>query len=136
MSSISSPVDLAAPFGHVASAPPAARQRIRVAVAKNWWLRTRGLLGRPAPRPGEGMLFPRCASVHTCFMSYPIDLVYLDRASVITRIRPDVKPWRFSSGDRASRHVLELAAGEAARLRLRPGERLAFDSDTEVAWAR
>lgn len=109
---------------------------MRVLVARNWWLRTRGLLGRPAPARGEGMLFPGCASVHTCFMAYPIDLVYLDRASVITKIRTNVRPWRFSAGDRASRHTLELAAGEAERLGLRVGERLTFDSDQEVAWAR
>ncbi len=141
MSSITSPADSFALDRAVApaAAPPRASraaQRLRVVVAGNWWLRTRGLLARPAPAPGEGMLFPGCASVHTCFMAYPIDLVYLDRASVIAKVRAHVRPWRFSAGGGGSRHVLELAAGEADRLGLRVGERLAFDSDREVAWAR
>lgn len=98
--------------------------RVSVRVADGWWLRTRGLIGRPAPRAGEGMLFPRCSSVHTWLMSYPIDIVYLDEALTVTRVRSSVRPWRFSAGGRGARQVLELAEGEAERLRLQPGVRL------------
>ncbi|MGE3960070.1 MAG: DUF192 domain-containing protein [Dehalococcoidia bacterium] len=111
-------------------------RRVRVVVARTWWLRARGLLGRPCPRPGEGMLFPGCTSVHTAFMAYPIDVVFLDRASVITKVSRNVVPWRFSGAVRGTRHVLELAAGEADRLGLAVGSRLGFDSDSDVPWTR
>lgn len=69
-------------------------------------------------------MFPRCNSVHTWLMSYPIDIVYLDDALTVTRVRSSVRPWRFSMGGRGARQVLELTAGEAARLRLQPGVRI------------
>ncbi len=142
MSSISSPADRLDRGGHVAAAPPRVAtparvtRRVRVVVARTWWLRARGLLARPCPRPGEGMLFPGCTSIHTAFMAYAIDVVFLDRASVITKVSSHVEPWRFSGAARGTRHVLELAAGEAERLGLTVGMRLAFDSDSDVPWAR
>ena len=108
--------------------------RIRVVVAGSWWLRARGLLARPVPGPGEGMLFPGCTSVHTAFMGYAIDVVFLDRASVITKVANNVRPWRFSAAARGTRHVLELAAGEADRLGLTVGGRLGIDTDSDISW--
>ncbi|MCA9846596.1 MAG: DUF192 domain-containing protein [Dehalococcoidia bacterium] len=145
MSSISSPADRFDPGERAALAagtlapaltPARVTRRVRVVVARTWWLRARGLLARPCPRPGEGMLFPGCTSIHTAFMGYAIDVVFLDRASVITKVSRDVRPWRFSAAARGTRHVLELASGEADRLGLTVGTRLAFDSDSEVPWAR
>ncbi|MEX1023065.1 MAG: DUF192 domain-containing protein [Dehalococcoidia bacterium] len=126
MSSISSLASLFPPDG-----PARDSRRIRVTVARSWWARARGLLFRPAPRRGEGMLFPGCASVHTWLMSYPIDVVYVDNAGVITKLATGVRPWRFSRGARGARHVLELGAGESVRLGLRAGERIEFDTDRE-----
>lgn len=102
--------------------------RIRVVIARSRAARARGLLFRPSPLRGEGMMFPDCGSVHTWLMSYPIDLVYLDNVGLITRLVPEVRPWRFSLGGRRARHALELAAGEIARLRLVTGQRLELDS--------
>jgi hypothetical protein len=36
----------------------------RVALAASWWARLRGLLGRPEPKPGEGLVLAPCRSVH------------------------------------------------------------------------
>ncbi|MDQ6680633.1 MAG: DUF192 domain-containing protein [Pseudomonadota bacterium] len=64
----------------------------------------------------EGLLLPRCASVHTFFMRFAIDIVYLDRHGTVTKIVRDVKPWRLSAGGRNAMHTLELAAGDADRI--------------------
>ena len=85
--------------------------------------RMRGLLGRRSLPEGEGILLRPAGSIHTFFMRFPIDAVFLDRGGVVVAVEPDVPPWRVASC-RGAHSVLELPAGEAARRGLRPGERL------------
>ena len=85
--------------------------------------RLRGLLGRASLEPGEGLLLRPSAAVHTMFMRFPIDVVFLDRDRRVLDIRADVKPWR-AAARRGAREVLELAAGEGSHRGLRVGERL------------
>jgi uncharacterized membrane protein (UPF0127 family) len=76
--------------------------------------RMRGLLGRSALEPGEGLLIPKASSIHMFFMRFPIDAVFLDRELRVRRVVADLRPWRVAFG-RGARSCLELAAGEAAR---------------------
>lgn len=92
--------------------------------ADGFFSRLRGLLFAPALKPGEGLLLVPCASVHTAFMRYPIDVIFLDRAGRIRRIVPRLAPWRAAASIGAHQ-TLELAAGEAARLGLQAGQSLA-----------
>jgi uncharacterized membrane protein (UPF0127 family) len=73
--------------------------------------RMKGLLGRRALGPGRAMHIIPCSSVHTCFMCFALDLIFLDRANRVVRIRRDVKPWRIVWGGRRAHSVLELEAG-------------------------
>src|ERR687897_3899365 len=73
--------------------------------------RMRGLLGRNELRPGEGLLLRPASSVHTFFMRFPIDAVFLDGDLRVLAVRPEVPPWR-TAGHRGARAVLELPAGE------------------------
>jgi uncharacterized membrane protein (UPF0127 family) len=82
--------------------------------------RCRGLLGRSGLLSGEGMLLRPASSIHTAFMRFPIDAVFLDRADRVLKVSSDLRPWR-TSGCRGARAVLELPAGEARRRGLRPG---------------
>ena len=81
--------------------------------------RLRGLLGKPPPAPGHALLITPCVSVHTAFMRYPIDVVFVDRHGCILKVIEALPPWRAAAGWRA-RHTLELAAGEARRVGLVP----------------
>jgi hypothetical protein len=90
--------------------------------------RARGLLGRPSPAAGEGMLIEACAAIHTCAMAYPIDAVFLDRYGQVMRIAAGLAPWRFARQAGAAA-VLELAAGGAAHAALVPGMRLRWVPD-------
>jgi uncharacterized protein len=58
-------------------------------------------------------------------MRFPIDAVFLDGDGTVVRIAGDLRPWR-AAGRRGARAVLELAAGECERRRLKPGDRLTF----------
>jgi uncharacterized protein len=94
-----------------------------VRVADTYLRRLRGLMGRRL-REGEGLVLRPAFSIHTSFMRYPIDVVFLDADGRVVSIRHALRPWRFASS-RGSRSVLELPAGEAARLELAEGDVLA-----------
>ena len=85
--------------------------------------RMKGLLGRGSLPSGEGILLRPAGSVHTWFMRFAIDVVFLDRELTVTAVVPELAPWR-AAGRRGSKAVLELPAGEAARRGLAVGDRL------------
>src|SRR3954447_22768317 len=95
----------------------------RVTLADSPVTRMRGLLGRDGLEQGEGLLLRPTFSIHTFFMRFPIDAVFLDRSGSVVDVVGRLKPWRAATRLRA-RAVLELAAGEAERLGLHFGERL------------
>ncbi|MGV8992226.1 MAG: DUF192 domain-containing protein [Thiobacillus sp.] len=84
-----------------------------------------GLLFSPLLLPGQGLLIVPCAAVHTAFMRFSIDVVFLDGAGRIQKIVPRLKPWRAAACSGAWQ-TLELAAGEAQRLELTVGMSLAL----------
>jgi uncharacterized membrane protein (UPF0127 family) len=87
--------------------------------------RMRGLLGRTGLDAGSGLLLQPAWSVHTAFMRFPIDAVFLDRELRVLAIAPRLRPWRAAA--RLGAHaVLELQAGTCERLALERGERLAL----------
>ena len=83
------------------------------------WQRLRGLIGRPAPAPGNGVLLRDCRSVHGFLMSYAIDVVFVDREFRVLRVAT-LPPWRAVTCMHA-RHTIELREGEADRLGIRVG---------------
>ena len=85
--------------------------------------RMRGLLGRKSIDSGEGILLRPAPAIHTWFMRFSIDVVFLDRDLTVLSVRPHLRPWRMAR-QKGARAVLELPAGEAERRDLRPGERL------------
>jgi uncharacterized protein len=97
----------------------------RCVVADSPVSRLRGLLGRSELRPGEGLLLRPASAIHTCFMRFAIDAVFLDRDWRVVAISGDVRPWRAASR-RGAKAVLELPSGESARRGLGVGDRLAF----------
>jgi hypothetical protein len=103
----------------------------RVVVADRAHRRMRGLLGRRYLREGEGMVLRPAWSIHTAFMRFPIDVVFLDADQVVIRIEPDVRPWRTVSC-RGAREIVEMAAGECRRRGLEMGDRVAWASRSAV----
>lgn len=87
---------------------------VRCRWAQTPWERARGLIGRPPPEPGTVMGFRRCNAIHTCFMRYPIDVLFVDRDGRAVRVLRDVKPWRpFVWGGRRAHTVYERASSAA-----------------------
>jgi len=83
--------------------------------------RRRGLLGRDALDFSAGMMLAPCAAVHTAFMRFPIDVMFVNRDGVVRKIVRDLKPWRMAASPGAYA-VIELAAG--VERDVMPGDRL------------
>jgi uncharacterized protein len=98
----------------------------RCVQATTVWPRLKGLLGRSSLEPGEGLLLRPANSVHTAFMRFAIDAVFVDRDLRVIDVEAGLRPWRMA-GRRGARAVLELPAGEAARRSLAPGTRLRLE---------
>ena len=93
----------------------------RCVVAASPLRRMRGLLGRATLPAGEGVLLRPARSVHTFFMRFPIDVVFVDSQLAVLRIAAALPPWR-TAGERSACSVLELAAGECERRRVAVGD--------------
>jgi uncharacterized membrane protein (UPF0127 family) len=94
-----------------------------VEVAETRADRRRGLLGRDSLGPSAALVLTPCVAVHTAFMRFPIDVVFLDREGVAVKLVNDLGPWRIAAAAKAH-SVVELAAGSLRRHAVTVGDRL------------
>lgn len=84
-------------------------------VADSFGSRLKGLLGKKGLAADEGLLLKPLSSVHTWFMRFPIDVVFLDHELRVLKVVSHLRPWRFAAA-RGAQAALELPAGGAAGL--------------------
>ena len=85
--------------------------------------RRTGLLKYTSLAPGDGLWIVPCESVHSFFMKFTIDVLYLDRQHRVKKIRPEMVPWR-ASACLTAHSVLELPAGSITRSGTQKGDQL------------
>jgi uncharacterized membrane protein (UPF0127 family) len=95
----------------------------RTEIADRARRRMRGLLGRERLPSGEGMLLQPAPSIHTAFMQFPIDVVFMDGTLRVLKMVERMPPWRAAS-KRHAWATLELAAGEVARRGIELGDQI------------
>jgi uncharacterized membrane protein (UPF0127 family) len=105
---------------------PGSEVAVRVQRADRAWSRMVGLLGRRSLAEDEGLLLTPCTSIHTFFMRFPIDVLYLDREHVVLKAVRALRPFRFSACLRGCHSVLELPAGAIEASGTQVGDRLAL----------
>jgi uncharacterized membrane protein (UPF0127 family) len=88
--------------------------------------RRNGLLGRDHLAPGQGLWIVPCESVHSFFMKFAIDLVYLDRKQRVRKVRSGMVPWRLSAC-LSAHSILELPAGVVEATGTQCGDRLQIE---------
>lgn len=93
-------------------------------VADTFGKRLRGLMGRSELLQGEGLLITPCNSIHTFFMRFPIDVMFIDERRFVVHLIPSLKPNRLSPLVRTARSVVELPAGTITRSRTELGDQL------------
>ena len=93
--------------------------------------RRRGLLGRNGLDASAALMLAPCAAVHTAFMRFALDVVFVDKSGRVRKIVQGLEPWRMS-GSFGAYAAIELAAGGPRDLV--PGDRLYLshraDADT------
>jgi uncharacterized protein len=94
----------------------------RALLADNFWASLKGLMGQTALPSGSGLLLTPCQSVHTMFMRFPIDVIFIDKNGKILHLIESMKPWRISKHLTKSRSVLELPAGTIAATATKLGD--------------
>lgn len=85
----------------------------RLTIAASFWSRLVGWQFRGKPTAGEGLLLAPCNAIHTCFVRFAMDVLFLDRGGAVLEVRRNLRPWRLAFGPRNSYSVIELLAGAA-----------------------
>jgi uncharacterized membrane protein (UPF0127 family) len=98
----------------------------KVRMALGWKDRLIGLLGTKSLEAETGLWLRPCRSIHTIGMSYAIDVIFVDKANKVQKIRPNVLPYRMCRENGISHSVLELPVGTIERSGIRIGDQLEY----------
>lgn len=96
----------------------------RLKEARTSYDRTVGLLGLKELPSDQGLWIHRCNSIHTFFMKFSIDCVFMNKNFEVVSVVTDVQPWRLVFPRWGASSVVELAAGVAKPWNLEKGEKL------------
>lgn len=96
----------------------------RLEVAETTAERMRGLLGREGLEPASGLLLAPCTSIHTWFMQFSLDLVFISSEWRVTRVVRRVPPFRAVRGGAGAWGVIEVEHGWLDEASVRAGDRL------------
>ncbi len=100
----------------------------KLKVATTFFSRFLGLMGRASLPTDEAILFPRCNSIHTFFMRFPIDVVFLSAEGDVVAAVRSLSPWRMVLPKKRVKHTLELAPGSIDRLHIGVGQKLSWEA--------
>ncbi|MSQ15517.1 MAG: DUF192 domain-containing protein [Dehalococcoidia bacterium] len=83
-----------------------------VQIAGSFFSKGKGLLGRKSIPDGYGLLIRQCNSIHSFFMAFPFDALFLDKRNTVIHIIRAMPANRISPILRSAHSVLELRAGK------------------------
>jgi uncharacterized membrane protein (UPF0127 family) len=87
-----------------------------VRLANTFLTRLRGLMFTSSPAPGAGLWLRPCQGVHTFWMFFAIDVIFLDRELRIVRLVENLRPFRLTRPHFAAHSVIELESGTISKL--------------------
>ncbi len=88
--------------------------------------RMKGLLGRKSLEDKEALVIKPCNSIHTFFMNFPIDVLFVDKENKIVKIMIGLQPFRLSPVCRFSSYVIELPVGAVSANKAETGDLISF----------
>ena len=97
-------------------------------LADTFWLRLRGLLGASPLQKGEGLVLAGEKSIHTLFMGFAIDVVYVDKQFKVIRTTSNMVPYRLGPFITQSAYVLEMPVGTINQTSTQVGDQLSFEN--------
>lgn len=88
---------------------------IKAQTASTFMQKLRGLIGtEDSAHCGDALCLTDCASVHTYFMKYSIDIAFLDERDLVIKVLRSVSPRQVIRGGRSARSTLERKASQSA----------------------
>jgi uncharacterized membrane protein (UPF0127 family) len=96
-------------------------------LADTFWLRLRGLLGVASLQTGEGLVLVGEKSIHTLFMSFPIDVVYVNKSFKVVRADINMTPYRLGPFLNQSAYIVEMPVGTITNTATEVGDQLKFE---------
>jgi hypothetical protein len=93
--------------------------------------RMKGLLGQDSLAANEALILKPCSSIHTFFMRFAIDVLFLDKNMQIVRLVQDMPPNRLSPIVWASKMAIELPAGKISQTNTQVGDKVVFRQPAE-----
>ena len=87
-----------------------------------------GLITRRKLKDREGFLIKNCNGIHTFWMRYSIDIVFIDEKNSVLAIYNNFKPFRVTPFIKDACSVLELRSGEVKKTSLKVGDSVNFES--------
>jgi uncharacterized membrane protein (UPF0127 family) len=99
---------------------------VAIEVAATAVQRVKGLLGRECLEDGQGLLFKNCSSLHTFFMQFPIDILYVDRQGKVLKAAQGVRPFKLVAAPFKAHYALELPVGAIRDSTTKVGDHLDF----------
>lgn len=101
-----------------------------VEIVRNVLAQVKGLIGRQRVDEGYAMVFPGCKQVHTFFMRFPIDVVFVNKENVVICIVNSLPRNRCTEFVFGSALAIEFPAGTVSKSGLRLGDMLSFEKNT------
>lgn len=93
-----------------------------IKVAENFFTRSVGLLSRKSISESEALIIKPCCSVHTFFMKFAIDILFVSASGEVIALYENISPWRILPIHLNSKYVIELSAGSISRKRISNGD--------------
>ncbi len=100
--------------------------------ANTLFSRLKGLLGTTGLLSEEALILDPCTSIHTFFMKFPIDVIFLDRSNKIIALYSNLNPNRVSGIHWTAKKAVETPAGSIAKLNLQKGQVLSITGGNHV----
>lgn len=98
----------------------------RARLASSFIDRFLGLMMRAGIQEGGGLLLTRSSSIHSFWMRFRFDAVFVDADNRVTKVVPSMRQWWIAFGGRGAKDVIELPAGAAAASGTVPGDQLEY----------
>jgi uncharacterized membrane protein (UPF0127 family) len=92
-------------------------------IADAFFSRLKGLIGKKNIDSDSAVVFYKTSSIHTCFMSFVIDVIFLDAAMRVVKIYHNLKPWR-AAFCLPSHSAIECLGGMALKKGIKVGDQL------------
>ena len=96
----------------------------KVEIAGSPLSRGLGLIGRKDFRSYNGMLLKNANAIHTFFVRFPIDVVFLDSNFKVLKTVENLCPFRFSPFVWKAKHTLELPQNSIKNHSLKVGDKI------------